>query len=51
MATTYEMLAYLAQSAGTIYFLLLFLAMLVYALWPANQKRFDDASRIPLRED
>ena len=51
MSTTYEMLAQFAQSAGTIYFFLLFLAVLAYAFWPANRKRFDDAARMPLRED
>jgi cytochrome c oxidase cbb3-type subunit IV len=51
MSTTYEMLARFAQSAGTIYFFLLFVAVLAYALWPANRKRFDDAAHIPLRED
>ncbi|MFY9600595.1 MAG: cbb3-type cytochrome c oxidase subunit 3 [Pseudolabrys sp.] len=25
--------------------------VLVYALWPSRKKRFDEASRIPLRED
>ena len=51
MSTTYEMLARFAQSAGTVYFLLLFLATLAYAFWPANKKRFDDAAQMPLRED
>ena len=51
MATTYETLAHFAQSAGTIYFFAFFLATLVYALWPWSQKRFDDAARMPLRED
>ena len=51
MATTYETLAHFAQSAGTIYCFLLFLGVLVYALWPSNGKRFDEAARIPLRED
>ena len=51
MSTTYEMLARFAQSAGTAYFFLLFLAMLAYAFWPANKERFDDAARTPLRED
>jgi cytochrome c oxidase cbb3-type subunit 4 len=51
MSTTYEMLARFAQSAGTAYFFLLFLATLAYALWPANKERFDEAARTPLRED
>ncbi len=51
MTTTYESLADFAQSAGTVYFFLLFIGTLVYALWPKNRARFADAARIPLRED
>jgi cytochrome c oxidase cbb3-type subunit 4 len=25
--------------------------VLVYALWPSRKKQFDEAARIPLRED
>ena len=51
MSTTYEWLAHFAQSAGTVYFFVLFLAVLVYALWPKNGKRFEEAARMSLRED
>ena len=51
MSTTYEWLAQFAQSAGTVYCFLLFLGTLVYALWPANRARFNEAARMPLRED
>jgi cytochrome c oxidase cbb3-type subunit 4 len=51
MSTTYEILSRFAQSAGTVYCFVLFLGVLAYAFWPANQKGFDDAARIPLRED
>jgi cytochrome c oxidase cbb3-type subunit 4 len=51
MSTTYEWLARWAQSAGAVYFLLLFVAVLVYAFWPKNAKRFEEAARMPLRED
>jgi cytochrome c oxidase cbb3-type subunit IV len=51
MTTTYEWLAQFAQSAGTVYFFIFFLATLVYALWPRNRARFEDAARMPLRED
>ena len=51
MATTYQWLAQFAQSAGTLYCLLLFLAAVAYALWPANRAQFDEAARMPLRED
>jgi len=51
MSTTYEWLAQFAQSAGTVYFLLMFVAVLAYAFWPKNAKQFDEAARMPLRED
>ena len=51
MSNTYEWLSQFAQSAGTVYCFLFFLATLVYALWPKNSVRFHDAARMPLRED
>jgi cytochrome c oxidase cbb3-type subunit 4 len=32
-------------------FLVLFLAVIVYAFWPRNRAKFDEASKLPLRED
>jgi cytochrome c oxidase cbb3-type subunit 4 len=29
----------------------IFIAIVVYTLWPRNKSRFDAASRMPLRED
>ena len=29
----------------------IFLAIVAYALWPRNKKAFDEASRMPLREE
>ncbi len=51
MSSTYSMQAQFAQSAGTIYCFLFFVATLVYALWPKNKETFHDAARMPLRED
>jgi len=47
----YESFAAIARTYGLVYLLILFLAVLVYALWPRNRKKFDDAAHIPLRED
>ncbi len=49
----YEFLAHLAQTWGLIYFILLFAAVLTYALWPSRsrQQQFDEIARLPLRED
>jgi cytochrome c oxidase cbb3-type subunit 4 len=32
-------------------FVLLFLAVVAYALWPSKRQEFDAAARMPLRED
>jgi cytochrome c oxidase cbb3-type subunit 4 len=51
MSTTYTFLAGFAQTGGLVYFLLVFLAVVAYALRPRNRARFDDAARIPLSRD
>ena len=48
---TYEFFAHLAGTWGLVYFFVLFLAALAYALWPSKQKEFDETARLPLRED
>lgn len=48
---TYQEIASFAQSWGILYFGLLFAGALVYALWPRNKRTFDEAARVPLRED
>ena len=47
----YESFAVLARTYGLVYLLTMFAGVLVYALWPRNRKKFDDAAHIPLRED
>jgi len=32
-------------------FFMIFIGILAYALWPANCETFEDAARMPLRED
>jgi len=53
VSSTYEFFARLAQTWGLVYFFILFLIVLAYALWPsrARQQRFDESARMPLRED
>lgn len=51
MSPAYQFFAEFAQTWGLVYFLVLFIAVLVYALWPSRQKKFDEAARVPLRED
>ena len=51
MSETYRQVAEFAQTWGLLYFVAVFLAVVAYAFWPSNKKKFDDASKIPLRED
>jgi cytochrome c oxidase cbb3-type subunit 4 len=49
--STYMMFAEFAQTWGLLYFVAVFLAVLAYALWPSRGPQFEEAARIPLRED
>lgn len=51
MDFSYEQVAAFAQQGGLVYFFVLFLAVIVYALWPRNKAGFDAAAQIPFRED
>ncbi len=51
MPETYRYLAEFAQTWGLIYFVGVFLLVVAYAFWPTSKQRFDDAARMPLRED
>jgi len=48
---SYAELAGFARSWGLVYLVVLFAIVVAWALWPNNRKKFDDAARIPLRED
>jgi cytochrome c oxidase cbb3-type subunit 4 len=49
--STYTFLAELAQSAGLLYFVGMFLAVVAYAMWPRNKAKFDQAAQMPLQDD
>lgn len=51
MDTTYHWLARFAQSVGLLYFVGIFLAVCLYAFWPSNKARFEEAARTPLQDD
>jgi cytochrome c oxidase cbb3-type subunit 4 len=51
VSTTYPALAHFAQTWGLAYFVAVFLVVLIYALWPSRRQQFDEAARMPLRED
>jgi cytochrome c oxidase cbb3-type subunit 4 len=47
----YEAVSRFAQQAGTIYFIALFVAGLIYALWPRNKEAFQRLAQLPLEDD
>ena len=51
MDPTYKAVAEFAQTWGLLYFVAIFAVVVIYALWPSRKKKFDEAARIPLRED
>jgi len=48
---TYEQVASISQVVALLFFIALFGVVLVYALWPGNKKRFDEAAKLPLEDD
>jgi cytochrome c oxidase cbb3-type subunit 4 len=50
-ALSYEAVARFAQQGGTLYFGALFVAGLVYALWPKHREAFDRLAQLPLQDD
>jgi cytochrome c oxidase cbb3-type subunit 4 len=48
---SYDTIATFAKSWGLVYLCVLFLGVLVYALWPSNKAKFDKAARMPLEGD
>ncbi len=47
----FSVLTDLIANLWTPAFFVIFLAILAYALWPRNRAAFDDAAKMPLRED
>lgn len=48
---TYEAVARFAQQGGTLYFAAIFIAGLIYALWPKNKEAFRRLAHLPLEKD
>jgi cytochrome c oxidase cbb3-type subunit 4 len=48
---TYDTVATLSQVASLLMFIAMFAAVLVYALWPRNGPRFEEAQRRALDLD
>jgi cytochrome c oxidase cbb3-type subunit 4 len=51
MGIDHNMLVAFSKSFGLFYLIAMALAVLVYALWPANRKRFDDAAKAILEDE
>jgi cytochrome c oxidase cbb3-type subunit 4 len=51
MDNAYAAVAHFAQTWGLIYFFVVFCAVVVFVMLPSRKKRYDDAARMPLRED
>ena len=48
---TYEAVARFAQQGGTVFFGLMFLGGLIYALWPRHKQLFQRLACLPLDDD
>ncbi len=48
---TYTALAHFAQSWGLVYFFVVFCAVVIFVMRPSRKKQYEDAARMPLRED
>jgi cytochrome c oxidase cbb3-type subunit 4 len=46
-----DFISHFVATVWTPIFVAIFLAILTYALRPENRRKFDDAAKMPLRED
>lgn len=49
--TTYSLVRAWAGAGGLVLMVALFIAVLVYALRPANKQKFDRLAHLPLKDD
>ena len=49
--TVENLASQLVSTLWTPIFVAIFLAIVAYALWPRNKAAFDEAARMPLREE
>ena len=47
----YQTVANFSETWGLVFLVVMFLAVVGYALWPANKDKFDDAAQMPLKDD
>ncbi len=48
---TYDQVASISQVAALLFFIVLFAGVVLYAFWPGNKRRFDEAAKLPLEDD
>jgi cytochrome c oxidase cbb3-type subunit 4 len=48
---TYEAVARIAQQGGLVYFGLIFLVGVAFALWPSKRGEYQRAARLPLDDE
>lgn len=51
MSDTYVQLAQFAQSWGLVYFFVAFVVVVLLVMRPSMKRRYEEAARLPLRED
>jgi cytochrome c oxidase cbb3-type subunit 4 len=47
----YQAVSGFAKSWGLVYLVVMFAIAIGWALWPRNRAKFDEAARIPFKED
>lgn len=45
---SYQTASEFARSWGLVFLMIMFAAAVVYAMWPSNRTRFEEAARLPL---
>jgi cytochrome c oxidase cbb3-type subunit 4 len=51
MSDSYSAVAEFAQSWGLLYFFVAFIVVVLLVMRPSKKRRYEDAARLPLRED
>lgn len=51
MSFDHDVMVWFSKSYGLFYLLAMSLAVVVYAFWPSNQKKFNDAAEAILHEE
>lgn len=48
---SYDQVAHLVKTGGTVFFFSFFLLVLVYVFWPKNKVKFKAASEMPINDE